>query len=156
MWQVLGGIAIAVALVLGGYKAGHAVAAIDAAQERAAQQEKVIVHQQVLVKEVPKIVTRTVTKEVTVEKEVERVVTVAHDLLAPDCVLPDNFGMLLVAAANGADPSTGDVDAFRGAYDCRATLAAVLADLSAGWRNSARLDGLQEWARLVTEAKPAP
>jgi hypothetical protein len=86
---------------------------------------------------------------VTVTKEVERVVEKIPELLAPDCVLPDDYGRLLVSAANGVDPAAGGSDAFAGTYGCREVLAATLKDLSAGWRNSARLGGLQEAARLV-------
>lgn len=119
------------------------------------QANKVIEVQKVVTREVPKIVTKVVTREVTVEKEVERVITQANHMLAPDCVLPGDFGLLLVAAANGVDPAAPAPSlGLAGAYDCREVLTAVLTDLRAGWRNSARLEGLQEWAQLVTKEKP--
>lgn len=154
IYGVIIGILVAVAIFMGGVKAGVAYAESTTIKADLKRADKVIVQQQKLIVEVPKIVTRTVTREVEVLKEVERVVTVSEKLLAPDCVMPDGFGLLLVAAANGVDPeAAGAVDAFRGGYGCRATLAAVLSDLQAGWRNSARLAGLQEWAQLVTEVK---
>lgn len=138
-----------------GMKAGRAYEQNTTLKADLKHSNLVMVKQQTIIREVPRIVTRVVTKEVEITKEVERVVTITPQYLAPDCVLPDDFGMLLVAAANGLDPATpGSVDALRGAYGCRAALAAILADLSAGWRNSARLSGLQEWARLVTTEKP--
>jgi hypothetical protein len=150
LYVLLGGIAIAVAIFFGGYKSGHAVAELDATQARAAALDRIVVRQQVVIKEVPKIVTKVVTKEVTVEKEVERVVIASQHMLAPDCVLPGDFGMLLVAAANGIDPGAGVPDEIAGIYGCRETLAAALSDLQAGWRNSARLEGLQQYEKAVT------
>lgn len=127
----------------------------DAQKERAEMAEKVVVRERVITKEVPKIVTKVVEKRVEVEKEVERVVTVIPKVLAPDCVLPDGYGFLLVAAANGIDPTTArGASALTGAYDCRASLAAVLTDLEAGWVNTERLRGLQAWAELVTKETP--
>jgi 3-oxoacyl-[acyl-carrier-protein] synthase III len=154
-WGIVGGLVIASAIFGFGVRVGAKLeenATIKADLTRA---DKVIVKQTEVIREVPKIVTRVVTKEVTVEKEVERVIVASHKLLAPDCVLPDNFGMLLVAAANGADPgSSATFDAYAGGYGCTETLAAILSDLRAGWRNSARLEGLQEWAKLVTTEAP--
>ena len=84
----------------------------------------------------------------------ERVILQIEKAVPADCVLPDDYGFLLVAAANGIDPeSPGAIDAYSGAYGCRETLAATLKDLRGGWQNSARLDGLQDWARLVTSTK---
>lgn len=109
------------------------------------------VRQETIIREVPKIVTKVVTKEVTVEKEVERVIVASQHLLAPDCLLPDNYGMLLVAAARGLNPdAAGRVDETAGEYGCREVLAATLSDLKAGWQNSARLAGLQQFTKLVT------
>lgn len=154
LYALLGGIGLAIAIFFGGYKAGHAVAALDAAQDRAVQQDRVIVKLQTITREVPKIVTRVVTKEVTVEKEVERVVHVIDERIPADCVLPGDYGLLLVAAARGLDPAApGVADEAGGAYGCREVLEATLADLKAGWTNSARLSGLQEWAHLVTTEK---
>lgn len=154
IYVFLAGIAVAVALFMAGVKTGHTYAENTTIAADLKRADRMIVQQQVLVREVPKIVTRVVTKEVEVVKEVERVVVQSHHLVAPDCVLPDNFGMLLVAAANGVDPeAAGSADAFRGGYGCRESLAAILTDLSAGWRNSTRLAGLQEWANLVTQEK---
>lgn len=154
IYAVLGGVALAVALFFGGVTVGTKIERLDRVQERATELDRVIVHQQIVIKQVPKIVTRVVEKEVTVEKEVERVVTASNHMLAPDCVLPGDFGMLLVAAANGWDPSAGGVDEARGTYGCHETLAAILSDLRAGWVNSARLEGLQQYEKVVrpTEA----
>lgn len=152
---VLGGIAIAVGIAAGGYKWGYSVAALDAAGKENARLDHIIVRERVVEKEVPKIVEKTVTRTVTVTKEVERVVTkIEHDI-PPDCVLPDRYGLLLVAAARGLDPDApGVADALSGAYGCREVLEATLHDLKAGWINTARLDGLQAWARLVTQPVP--
>lgn len=148
----IGGVLLAVGLTGAGYRAGSAVKQGEWDEAELARAEKIVVRLERQVVEVPKIVTRTVVQEKTVEKEVERVVMVIPKVLAPDCVLPDGFGMLLASAANGVDPtSPGTTSTFSGTYDCRATLAAILTDLEAGWQNSARLTGLQEWARLVTK-----
>ena len=112
--------------------------------------EKVIVRERVIAKEVPKIVTKVVTRDVEVEKEVERVVTIIKTV---DCVLPPEFGRMLVNSANAIDGSTGGVDEAPGAYECREVLEAIAKDYGAGKRNSNRLAGLQEYVRTVTEAK---
>lgn len=155
IYGVIAGILVAVAIFMGGVKTGVAINENTTIKADLTRADKIIVRDKIIIKEVPKIVTKVVTREVEVTKEVERVVAKIPDLLAPDCVLPDRYGMLLVAAANGIDPTAaGGADAFAGEYGCRQTLAAVLADLQAGWRNSARLDGLQEWSRLVTKESP--
>lgn len=152
IYGVLGGIFLAVVIFMGGVKAGVAYTENTTIKADLLRAEKVIVRTEMLVQEVPKIVTKTVTREVEVVKEVERVVTAAHSMLAPDCVLPDNFGLLIVAAANGVDPQApGSTDEARGRYDCHETLEAVLSDLQAGWVNSARLAGLQSWAKVVSQ-----
>jgi hypothetical protein len=152
----IGGILLAMAIAAGGYKAGYAVAALDAAGKENARLDRIIVRERVVAKEVPKIVEKVVTKTVTVTKEVERVVTkIQHDI-PPDCVLPDRYGVLLVAAARGLDPDApGVADALAGTYGCREVLAATLADLRAGYINTARLEGLQAWARVVTSPQPS-
>lgn len=150
LYALLGGVGLAVALFFGGWYCGGAVEKLDRAQERATELDRIVKVDRILIKEVPKIVTKTVTREVEVTKEVERVVTASDHLLNPDCVLPGNFGMLLVAAANGIDPA-GSVDEIAGAYGCREVLAAILSDLRAGWINSARLEGLQQYERLVAQ-----
>lgn len=150
-WGLIAGAVLAVLLALGGVKAGRALEREEWVSRDLAIAQKVVVRREVEIREIPKIVTRVVTRVETVEKEVERVVTVIERQISPDCVLPDGFGMLLVAAANGVDPAApGGADAFTGTYGCREVLAATLADLKAGWQNTASLDGIQEWARLVT------
>lgn len=151
LYVLLGGVALAIALFTGGAMCGSAIKQVEWDQEKAARTEASLVRERVLVREVPKIVTKVVTKEVTVTKEVERVVEKIPELIPVDCVLPDNYGLLLVAAANGVEPGTGDADAFAGTYGCREVLDATLKDLKAGWVNTARLDGLQAWTRLTTQ-----
>lgn len=157
LYIFLAGIGLAIALVAAGFEAGRKVERLDAVQERATELDHVVTQQQVVIKEVPKIVTKVVTREVTVEKEVQRVVTVSSHMLDPDCVLPGDFGMLLVAAANGVDP-TGDIDEIAGKYGCREVLAAILSDLQSGWINSARLEGLQQYEKtlIATQGNDAP
>lgn len=151
VYVLLGGIFLAIAIFMGGVKAGRAIEQNTTIKADLKRQDRVLVQQRIIIKKVPQVVTKVVTREVEVVKEVESVVAKIPDLLAPDCVLPDRYGMLLVSAANGVDPNTGGADAFAGEYGCREVLAATLKDLSAGWRNSARLDGLQETARLLME-----
>lgn len=131
---------------------GALSARLDAAAAEASRVDKIIVRDRIIEKEVPKIVEKVVTRTVTVTKEVDHVVTkIEHDI-PPDCVLPDNYGVLLVAAARGLNPDApGVADALAGAYGCREVLAATLHDLKAGWINTARLDGLQEYVRLNTQ-----
>ena len=151
IWGALAGAVVAVLLVLGGVKAGQAMEAQEWLTRDLTAAQKVIVRREVEIREVPKIVTKVVTKVQVVEKEVERVVVQIEKAIPADCVLPADYGMLLVSAANGVDPGTpGGVNAFSGEYGCRETLAATLSDLKAGWQNSARLAGLQAWASLVT------
>lgn len=153
MYAAIISLLVATAIFFAGFKSGEAVTKVEWQQERAATDAKVIVVNKVVEKEVPKIVERVVTKTVTVEKEVERVVVQVEKAIPADCVLPDNYGMFLVAAARGLDPEApGTSDALAGAYGCREVLAATLADLRAGWINTARLDGLQEWERAVERA----
>lgn len=150
-WLLVAGAVGAVLLALAGVKAGKAMERQEWLTRDLTTAQKLIVRREVELVAVPQIVERVVTKTVTVEKEVERVVTKIEKVLPADCVLPDGYGMLLVAAANGVDPdSPGAADAFAGAYGCREVLAATLADLKAGWRNTVTLAGLQEWAALVT------
>lgn len=147
--EVLGGVLLAVALFVGGVHVGRTYEKLDREQAKVTELDHIVTVQKVVIREVPKIVTKTVTREIEVTKEVERVVTESQHLLAPDCVLPGDFGMLLVAAANGVDPAAGGVDEITGTYGCRETLAAVLTDLRAGWINTARLEGLQEYQKLI-------
>lgn len=155
-WVLVGFGVILIASVLGSFHVGQVYERAGFIEADLRKANKVIERDRIVIREVPKIVTKVVTQEVTVTKEVERVVTVSQTMLAPDCVLPDNFGLLLVAAANGVDPTAASIDDYRGTYGCREVLASTLQDLLAGWRNSARLNGLQEWARLVTTTKESP
>jgi hypothetical protein len=111
--------AILIATALGSFHVGGVYTRAGFIEADLKRADKVIVKQQVIVREVPKIVTKVVTKEVTVERVVERVVEKIPELLAPDCVLPDDYGRLLVSAANGVDPAAGGSDAFAGTYGCR-------------------------------------
>lgn len=151
----IGGVLLAVALTLGGYKAGAAVERDKASARELERAEKIIVRREREVVEVPKIVTKFVERKVTVEKEVERVITRIPQLLDADCVLPGNYGLLLVAAANGIDPeNAAGVGSLTGPYGCREVLAATLLDLEAGWKNTEQLRALQRWAALVTQSDP--
>lgn len=152
----LAGLLFVLACSAGSYRIGVKVERSEWLAKKVEVQEKIIYRDRVIEKEVPKIVTRVVEKRVEVEKEVERVVTVIPKVLAPDCVLPDGFGLLLASAANGIDPTApGGASTFAGTYDCREVLAAVLTDLEAGWVNSQRLQGLQQWVELVTKESPS-
>lgn len=152
---VLAGIVLAVGLAFGGYKAGVGVTEAAWEAKEIARVEKIVVRDHVVEREVPKIVERVVTRTVTVEKEVERVRTVVEKSIPADCVLPDRYGLLLVAAARGLDPDApGSADALAGTYGCRETLDATLADLKAGWINTERLAGLQEYVRVITAPLP--
>ena len=153
-YGVIGGLVMASAIFGFGVRVGAKMEENTTIKADLTRADKVIVRQEILIREVPKIVTKVVTKEVEVVKEVDRVVAQIENVLAPDCVLPDNYGFLLVAAAKGVDPAAaGESDEARGAYGCREVLKATLADLQAGWRNTARLEGLQEWAKLVTNVE---
>jgi hypothetical protein len=155
-WLLAGSLLLAAGALGTGYRIGYKVAEGEHAADEVKVIEKEVVRYEYVVKEVPKIVTKVVTREVEVEKEVERVVTVIKKSIPPDCVLPPDYGELLVAAAKGIDPAAAPrgPDAVAGAYGCRETLAATLADLEAGWKNTARLSGLQAWARIVTTEPP--
>ena len=132
-----------------GWKAGSAVAELEATQARAGELDKIVVQQKVVEKEVPKIVTRVVTKTLTTTKEVDRVILKSSEVLSPDCIMPAHYGELLVAAAQGLDPNVpGSLDAVTGEYGCRETLDATLKDLKAGWHNTATLEGLQAAVRV--------
>ncbi len=150
-WLLAGGLALALAAGLGGYQLGAQVTDGKWTAKELARAERIVVRQEVLIREVPKIVTKTVERERIVEKEVDRVVTVIPRMLAPDCVLPERYGELLVGAARGIepDPSTGRIDVTAGTYGCREVLEATLRDLKAGAQNSARLAGLQDYVRLL-------
>lgn len=150
-WLLVGAFFFAGVAGLAGFKVGGHLkqGEWDAAELTKAQ--KVIVRERVISQKVPTIVTKYVTEKVTVEKEVERVVTRIPQLLDADCVLPGNYGLLLVAAANGLDPETAvGAHGLTGQYGCREVLASTLADLEAGWRNTAQLHALQQWVEAVT------
>lgn len=156
-YVLIAGFLMALAMLGGTFRLGVKYERGQQAEAKVKEVEKIVYRDRVIEKEVPKIVTKVVEKRVEVEKEVERVVTKIPDLVAADCVLPDNFGFLLVAAANGIDPASArGTDALRGAYGCREVLEATLRDLEAGYVNSERLAGLQRWVEVVTEAKSAP
>lgn len=140
----------AVLAILGAaFGAGWTVHSWKCDSARSDQLGATVTIERTLREKVPQIVTKVVTKEVTVEREVPRVIEIIRREVAPDCVLPDEFGGMLVDAARQLD---GDgprgPDAASGAYDCRAVLEAVTKDLAAGKRNGARLAGLQEYERL--------
>lgn len=149
-YALIGGFLAAVLLVFGSLKVGMAITQGKWDEAELVRAEKIVVRVKREVVEVPKIVERVVVQEKTVEKEVERVVTVIPRLLAPDCVLPDRYGELLVGAARGLepDPSTGRIAETAGTYGCREVLDATLRDLAAGWKNTGRAAGLQEYVRL--------
>ncbi len=139
----------------GSFRIGMKVERSDWQQKELTRAEKVIVRERTIAVEVPKIVTKVVEKRVEVEKEVERVVTVIPKVIAPDCVLPDGFGRLLVLTANGLDPETArGANALDGAYGCREVLEALIRDHEAGGVNASRLQALQEWVELVTKDQP--
>lgn len=151
-WALIGGGVAMLVLILGSFNVGRVYERAGVIEADLKRADKVIVRLETINKVVPKIVTKTVTREVEVVKEVDRVVTASHHMLAPDCVLPGDFGLLLVAAANGDDPAApGSAAQYAGGYDCRQTLAAILSDLRAGWVNSARLEGLQQYEKLVAQ-----
>lgn len=110
---------------------------------------------EIIEREVPKIVREVAVQTVTINTETERVIREIPDLLDPDCILPDRWGMLLVAAANGWEPNApGDPHGIAGTYGCREVLAATLKDHAAGRTNTARLAGLQRWELLTRDSTP--
>lgn len=148
-WLLVGALMLAVSTGIAGFGIGKKLERQQWQERDLATAQKVIVRQQVLIREIPKIVTKVVTNERVIEKEVERVVTVIPKALPAGCVLPDGYGELLVGAARGIGPdAAGRIDETAGAYDCTEVLAATLKDLQAGWKNSARLAGLQEYEAL--------
>lgn len=152
IYGVIGGIFLAVAIFMGGVKAGRAYEENTTIKADLTRAAKVIVKQEVLIREVPKIVVRVVEREKQVEKEVERVVEVIRREVPRDCVLPERFSRVLIDfARKAADGAPGDADAPGAEYGCAEVLEATTADLGAGYKNTAALAGLQRWARLVTE-----
>lgn len=155
LYVIAAAVILTLATLAGVFHSGMRYERSDWQAKELTRAEKVVVRERVITEKVPVIVTKVVERRVEVEKEVERVITKIPDLVAADCVLPDNFGRLLVLAANGIDPQTArGTDAFTGAYDCRQTITAILADYEAGEINTSRLAGLQDWARLVTKESP--
>lgn len=151
LYVFIAGMVVISVSFMGGVKVGRTMEKNVTIEADLTHANLVHVKQVILIKEVPKIITKTVTKEVKVTEVVERVITQIDKAIPPDCVLPDNYGMLLVSAAHGIDGSTpGGANDFAGTYGCREVIEATLKDLRAGWRNTVRLDGLQSWAKLVT------
>lgn len=154
-WLIVGALLLAAATGAGGIRIGMQMERTGWQEKEIARADKIIVKQEILIREVPKIVTKTVTKEKVIEKEVERVVTLIEKALPVDCALPDRYGELLVGAARGLEPdATGGIAETAGAYGCAEVLEATLSDLKAGWINSTRLAGLQEYVTLITKDQP--
>lgn len=154
-WVLVGFGVLVISTALGSFHVGQVYERAGFIEADLRKAEKVIVKQVEVIREVPKIVTKVVTREVEVVKEIERVSVAAQTMLSPDCVMPDSFGLLLVAAANGVDPASPDALGASGSYDCIETITAILTDLRDGYKNTARLAGLQEWAKLVTSPAPS-
>lgn len=143
-----------IVVAAGGYKAGSAVTALNYEQARAGEVDKLVVHQQVVIKEVPKIVAKYIQTTTTVETETTHVITKVPDLLAADCLMPSQFGQLLVAAANGVDPDNGPEFAkYAGEYGCREVLKATLLDLKSGWKNTAHLEAVEQYVSVLTKGE---
>jgi hypothetical protein len=132
-----------------GWKAGSAVASLDAAQARAGELDHIVAVDRIVEREVPKIVTQYVQTTTTVTTETEHVLLKVSDTLSPDCIMPTGYGQLLVAAARGIDPAdTTGFNGLAGTYDCRAVLNATIKDLAAGRRNTSKLGALQAVVKL--------
>lgn len=149
-WLIVAALSLAIASGFVGSRIGTNLERAEWERKELARAERIIVRQEVLIRKVPKIVEKVVVREKVIEKEVDRVVTVIESALAPDCVLPDRYGELLVGAARGISPdASGRIEEAAGEYGCREVLAATLKDLKAGWQNTERLAGAQQWAQIV-------
>lgn len=153
MWALISGAIFTVLVALGGFKAGESTSALECSAERARATDKIITRQEVIIKEVPKVITKYVQTTTTVENTYHDAQVLVPDLFDPNCVMPRWWGELFTNAANGiADDPRRAGQAAR-PYGCLETAKATLSDLSAGARNSAQLDGIQQWARIVTKGE---
>lgn len=154
LWAVIGGASFTVLVALGGFKAGKADAGLECAAEKAKVVDKIITKQEVVIKEVPKIITRVVTETITTERTYHDAIKASADVFDPSCTMPPWWGELFVATANGQQfDATSRVGKAPARYGCLETATATLKDLSAGQANSARLLGVQQWAQLIGDGK---
>jgi len=156
---IIGLVAGALALTgafLGGYKAGKAIEQNDRLEAQVTEAARIIKVTQATVKVEREIVTKWRDRERVIEKETERVIQVIQKHIDPDCRMPDGYGLLLVAAANGVDPDGPGAAPFTGRYDCGAVLAATLRDLEAGRKNTEQLKALQERTREAEKLADTP
>lgn len=151
-WVVLGAVLL-LGIGGGGFRLGSEIKQAQWDREKLVAADHIVRVDKIIQVEVPKIVTRVVTKTVTVEKEVSHVQAVVNENIPADCILPDKFGMLLVAAARGIDPDSPAAAAISGAYGCREVLDATLRDLKAGYKNTATLEGLVAYVTTLNSAE---
>lgn len=154
LWALIGGAIFTVLVALGAFRAGERSSELDCQAEKNTALDKIIVKQQVLIKEVPKIVTEYVQTTTTVENTYHETITKVPSVFDPSCTMPPWWGELFVAAANGQsfDPSR-TVGKVPGSYGCTETATATLKDLSAGSQNSAQLVGVLKWAQVIGDSK---
>lgn len=147
---ILGGIALACGLAYSGYRFGVDATEGKYLNQQLTQADKIIVHDRIVEREVPKIITKYVQTTTTVEVSHETIVKEIADVLDEHCTMPHGFAELLVAFANSPDgqlPDSQAVTRYAGIYGCRETAKAIADDLRAGYINTARLEGLQGYVK---------
>ncbi|HBY61085.1 MAG TPA: hypothetical protein DEH78_14780 [Solibacterales bacterium] len=150
MWQLLGGIAIAVAIAAGGYKAGKAVATVDAALERAAEGERVIVHLQKVKVIEEKVVTKYKDREIYIYVNGEEVKNEIETVVAADCVLPPDFMRELRAVSrNTTAAAAGIAEDPSERAGCRATLEVLRQSYVNHYADAAQLSAILERERQL-------
>lgn len=150
LWALIGGALFTVMVAFGGYRAGEASAGLDCAAKQALVTDKIITQQRVIIKEIPKIITKYVADTTTIERTYETTIKELPDVFDANCTMPKRWGELFVNAANGrAASDPGSATPSPASYGCLETAKATLSDLKAGSANTAQLTGLIPAAKLI-------
>lgn len=151
LWAVIGGAIFTVLVAFGGYRAGTATAGLECAGERAAAVDKIITQDKIIIREVPKIITKYIQTTTTVENTYHDSTVLVPNLFDSSCIMPSWWGELFVNAANGVSNDPRTAGKAPGVYGCIETAKATLGDLKAGTANSAQAAGIQQWAQLLNK-----
>lgn len=150
LWAVIDGALFTVLVAFGSYKAGEAVAGLDYQAKLSLQKDNIITRDRLVIKEIPKIITKYVADTTTVERTYETTIKELPDVFDVNCTMPKRWGELFSNAARGSAPSDPQsTPPTPQSYGCLETAKATLSDLKAGTENTSQLSALIESAKLI-------
>lgn len=153
MYTLLGGVALAVALFMGGWYCGGAVKELDAAQAEATRLDRVIVRikKERVVEE--RVITKWRDRKEAVAVKEEAIKNEIPVIVRADCVLPADFSLQLHAISRNATVAdTGFAPNEARGADCRSVLAAVSRSYANHYRETAQLNAILD----LDEANASP